>query len=312
MSQRRMRRVADVRIGIIGFGKIARDQHVPAIAATPGLVLAAVVAPDGAPDAGVPIFAGHEAMIAAVPLDAVAVSTPAGPRYRIARDCLDAGLDVLLEKPPTTTLGEIEALAALAQAKARVLFTAWHAQHNAAVDQLRDLLAREGLASLDIQWREDVNKWHPGQSWVWQPSGFGVFDAGINALSIATRISPAPLIVREARFVPHGPAVQPIAASLVFTAEGSAGPLTATLDWRHQGEEQWTIEGRTASGTGFLLSGGGHTLRIGDAAPMSGDVPEYHDVYRTFADLIRRREPLVEREPLRLLADTFLLADRSG
>ena len=33
-------------------------------------------------------------------------------------------------------------------------------------------------------------RWHPGQEWIWQAGGFGVFDPGINALSIVTRILP--------------------------------------------------------------------------------------------------------------------------
>jgi hypothetical protein len=44
---------------------------------------------------------------------------------------------------------------------------------------------------VEIVWHEDVRKWHPGQQWIWEPGGFGVFDPGINALSIATRIFPA-------------------------------------------------------------------------------------------------------------------------
>jgi D-galactose 1-dehydrogenase len=302
--------MAELRIGIIGYGKIARDQHVPAIAADPAFRLCAVVAPGGTGDATVPVFADHRAMLAAVVLDAVAICTPAGPRYAIARDCLESGVDALLEKPPTTTLGEIEILDMVARTNQRVLFTAWHAQHNRPVERLRELLADERLGTMRIEWREDVEKWHPGQGWIWRPGGFGVFDAGINALSIATAVIPASLVVRSAAFTAHGDAGQPIAASLVFEAAGSPGPLTAELDWRHKGEERWTIEGTTSRGTPFLLSGGGSALRIGTGPTFATDEPEYRSIYRAFADLCASRRSLVDSAPLRLLADAFLIARR--
>ena len=50
-------------------------------------------------------------------LEAVAITTPPGPRYDIARECILAGLHCLLEKPPTAGLAEINDLACLAEAQ---------------------------------------------------------------------------------------------------------------------------------------------------------------------------------------------------
>ncbi len=99
-----------IRIAIVGYGKIAKDQHVPSIAADPRVVLAAVVSPRAPADAGVPVFPSTEAMLEAMAgeLDAVAVCTPPTVRLAIAQAAFAAGLDVLLEKPPAATLGEIE------------------------------------------------------------------------------------------------------------------------------------------------------------------------------------------------------------
>jgi D-galactose 1-dehydrogenase len=47
--------VSIIKVGIVGVGKIARDQHIPAIAADPGLELVAV-ASRSKPDVGVPAF----------------------------------------------------------------------------------------------------------------------------------------------------------------------------------------------------------------------------------------------------------------
>ena len=133
-------------------------------------------------------------------LEAVAITTPPGPRYEIARECMLAGLHCLLEKPPTAGLAEIADLDCLAQAQRR------HACSRpgtrsiiATVDAAAQALAGKRIASMEIHWHEDVHKWHPGQHWIWEPGGFGVFDPGINAFSIATKIFPGGLFVRVRR-----------------------------------------------------------------------------------------------------------------
>ena len=104
-----------IRIGIIGFGKIAADQHAPSIAANKRFELAASASRSGkGPE---PAFTDWRELVRSVEgLDAVAITTPPKPRYEIARECLEAGLHVLLEKPPCATLSEIEDLDCLAEA----------------------------------------------------------------------------------------------------------------------------------------------------------------------------------------------------
>ena len=303
--------MAMLRIGVIGFGKIARDQHLPAIAADPDLTLAAVVSPRSPGPEGVPCFADVEAMLAQAPgLDAAAVCTPPSARYAIARACLEAGLHTLLEKPPGVTLGEVEELARVAAARGVTLFTTWHAQYNPAVAAAAERLAGSRIASASIVWREDVRKWHPGQQWIWQPGGFGVFDPGINAFSIATRIIPGALLVREAElFFPENRQM-PIAARLRLASPAVDDPIDCTLDWRHHGEESWTIEVE-ADGGGLALTGGGSRLEA-DGRTIAAEGPgEYPALYARFAELVRSRASHVDLEPLRIAADAFMAATRS-
>ena len=312
MSQGWSAKVVPLRIGIVGFGKIAQDQHVPAIAASPRFELAATVSRQGAGVPGVASFASHEEMLAAdLELDAVAISTPPSVRYDIARGCLEAGLHALLEKPPGVTLGEVAELARIAAAREVTLFTSWHAQANPAVTAAAALLAGKRIASMRIVWREDVRKWHPGQQWIWEPGGFGVFDPGINALSIATHIFPAPLFIREAELLYPQNQQTPIAASLAFTSPASAGPLAAEFDWRHSGSDAWTIEITTEDGTAVTLLDGGSRLEVdGKGQPAEGP-GEYPSLYAQFVDLIDCRTSGVDAEPLRLTADAFLLGRRT-
>ncbi len=300
-----------LRIALIGFGKIARDQHVPAIAANPEFALSAVVSPRAAGPDGVPCFASAEEMLARGPeLDAAAICTPPAVRYGIARACLEAGLHTLLEKPPGVTLGEVEELARVGRDRAVTLFTTWHAQYNPAVAAAAERLASARIEAVRIAWREDVRKWHPGQQWIWQPGGFGVFDPGINAFSIATRILPGALLVREAELCFPENRQMPIAARLRLASPAVAGPIDCTLDWRHQGEENWTIEADTDRGRLALTDGGSRLEADGQSLAAEGP-GEYPALYAKFAELVRSRASHVDLEPLRLAADAFMAARRS-
>lgn len=301
-----------LRIAIIGFGKIAADQHVPSIAGHPRLELVATVSRGGSGPTDLPRFTSHEELLAAgLGLDAVAITTPPAPRYDIASACIEAGLHCLLEKPPTVTLSEIEDLACLAAGKQVTLFTTWHAQHNPAVTAAAEALAGKRIASLKITWHEDVRKWHPGQQWIWEPGGFGVFDPGINAFSIATKIFPGALFIRQAELIyPEGKQT-PIAAEVRFSSPVADGALTCSLDWRRSEGEEWTIEVETADRMRLRLGEGGTKLAIDGENAASEGPGEYPGLYRQFIDLIDARTSHVDVAPLRLVSDTFLLGRRT-
>lgn len=300
-----------LKIAIIGFGKIARDQHLPAIEANPRFEFAASVDRSGKGPA--PNFTSHRDLLAAgLGIDCAAITTPPSVRYAIARDCLAADLHLLLEKPPTGTLGEIDDLAPRAGEQGVTLFTTWHAQHNAAVPVAAEALRGRRVRSMRVTWHEDVRKWHPGQQWIWQPGGFGVFDSGINAFSIITRIFPGPLFVKQARLAfPEG-AHTPVAAEIELTTPEYEADLRCSLDWRKSEGEEWTIELTLEGGGRMELRDGGARLLVDGVEQGSSGVGEYPDIYRQFVDLIDARASHVDTAPLRLVADCLLLAERQS
>jgi predicted dehydrogenase len=301
--------VKPIRIAIIGFGKIAADQHVPSIEANPRFELAASSSRSG--KGPQPVYTDWRELIRSVEgLEAVAITTPPGPRYEIARECMLAGLHCLLEKPPTTGLAEIEDLACLAETQQVTLFTTWHAQHHPAVIAAARALAGKRITKMNILWHEDVHKWHPGQNWIWDAGGFGVFDPGINAFSIATKIFPGGLFVKAADLSVPANAQTPIAADVIFSSPQADGPLTASLDWRRTEGEEWTIVVETTDGTEVRLESGGSKLLIDGEPSSEQGVGEYPDIYREFLRLIDERSGLVDVAPLRLVADCLLAGSR--
>ena len=299
-------------IAIIGVGKIAQDQHLPVIAKTHEFRLAAVVSGRGVRQPGVPTFRTAAELYKALPdIDAVAICTPPSAHYDAVREALDAGVNVLLEKPPTATVAELVDLAAHAAGVGRVLFTTWHSQYNAAVDEARRRLVGCRIRRLHIEWKEDVRRWHPGQAWIWEASGFGVFDPGINALSILTKIFPGPIFVKDAELVTPNNRAMPIAAKLAFASPSALDAvLTAEFDWRQTGPQSWTIEIETADGGILRLTEGGSKLAIDGKGAVDQPMAEYEGLYQRFHGLLASGSSLVDIAPFQLVADAFMVGRR--
>jgi D-galactose 1-dehydrogenase len=297
-----------LRLAIVGFGKIARDQHVPAIAATPGVTLAAIASRNASlPD--LPHFATLEELLRDGPsIDAVALCTPPQVRRAQAAAALTAGKHVMLEKPPGASVSELDPLIASAAYVRRTLFATWHSRFAPAVEPARQWLALRRVNAVRISWKEDVRVWHPGQGWIWEPGGLGVFDPGINALSILTRILPQPLFVTAAELSFPANREAPIAAGLSLT-DAAGLPITAEFDFRQTGPQSWDIIVDTDRGP-LALSSGGARLVAGGKVLVDGVDAEYRGLYQHFVDLAATGASDVDLAPLRLVADAFLLGRR--
>ena len=299
---------APIRLGIVGVGKIVRDQHLPALAKDQNYRLIAAASRHGKVD-NVPNFPTIEAMLEAVPeLEAVSLCMPPQFRYEAARAALLADRHVLLEKPPGATLAEVEALKALAAEKRLALFATWHSRFAAGVAPARRWLVGKDIRKVEIVWKEDVRRWHPGQDWIWQAGGLGVFDPGINALSILTEILPVPVHLTSATLeFPEGRDA-PIAAELRL--RGATGfDVQAEFDWRQTGPQTWTIEVVTGEGRLLLLQGGAE-LDIEGEAPSRDRDREYAGIYARFAELVAAPGIDVDLAPLTHVADAFMLGRR--
>jgi D-galactose 1-dehydrogenase len=299
------------KLAIIGLGKIARDQHLPCVAKNPDFELAAVVSSRPS-DLKVPVFRTPEALFASgIKLDAVSLTMPPEPRTAIALAALDHGLNVLMEKPPTPTVGELQAIASRSADVRRVLFTTWHSQFNTAVDEAKRRLASKMVRRLHIEWKEDVRHWHPGQEWIWEPGGFGVFDPGINAFSIMTKILPAPVFVASATLEIPANRQTPIAAEIRFKPSwADAAQLSASLDWRQTGPQTWDIAIETTDGAELLLRKGGTELQVNGKLAVALPSAEYEAIYARFAELLESGQSAVDPAPLQLVSDCFMLGRR--
>jgi predicted dehydrogenase len=120
-----------IRVGVIGAGWFASRRHIPDIQRHEEATLAGLCRRD---PAALERLAAHfgttlnyvdwRRMLEECPLDAVLIATPHDLHYEPAREALQRGLHVLLEKPMTVLSKEARELATLAEAKGRVLSVA--------------------------------------------------------------------------------------------------------------------------------------------------------------------------------------------
>ena len=299
-----------LKVGLLGIGKIARDQHIPSLQANPRFELAAIASRNTTVD-GVASFPDLEAMLAAVPdLHCISICTPPQAHFSAALMALRAGKHVMLEKPPTATTRQIALLAEEAANLGCTLFQTWHSRFAAGVDAAREFLRTRKLVSGRIIWKEDVYQWHPGQRWIWEPGGFGVFDPGINALSVLTAILPNDVCVEGARLEFPENQQAPIAAALRMRTQDGV-EIGAEFDFRQKGEQSWDIELVTTTGT-LKLARGGAELSI-DGRSVTADASmagEYPRLYARFAALCDSRQSEVDWRPFQLVADAFLIGER--
>jgi D-galactose 1-dehydrogenase len=297
-----------ISIAIVGLGKIARDQHVPSLAASNAFTLVATASPHNVLE-HLPSYPDISQLLDARPdIEAVALCTTPQVRFAIARHALEHGCHVLLEKPPGATLSEVRELVDLAATSGVTLLASWHSRHANGVEPAREWLSTRRVTRVSVSWKEDVRKWHPGQTWIWKAGGLGVFDPGINALSILTRILPGNLVLHRASLSFPSNCECPIAAQLEL-ADTHGAPIHMELDFRHTGAESWDIDVETDSGQ-LRLSKGASVLQIDGQPVVVPQATEYSRVYAQFAELIRARRSDTDVAPLMLVADAFLAGRR--
>jgi predicted dehydrogenase len=130
-----------VRLAVVGVGHLGR-KHVRVAAGIPGIALVGIHdrladrAEEVSREEGLPVLANPDEVAARA--EAVVVATPTISHARLAAFFLERGLDVLVEKPMTTSLAEADALVALARARGRVLEVGHVERYNPAVGAVLD------------------------------------------------------------------------------------------------------------------------------------------------------------------------------
>lgn len=298
-------------IALIGLGKIAKDQHIPAIHSSKKWNLAATVSKNSTLECVRNFHNFDDFLDNQAATRVVSLCMPPQFRFEYAMKAIETKRHVMLEKPPGATISECHALQSSARQNGVSIFATWHSREAPMVPAAKAWLRGKKVRSIFIEWKEDVNYWHPGQDWIWDAGGLGVFDPGINALSILTEIIAEPLHLVASNLSIPSNKKNPIAAILQFRHPNNA-TVTAEFDWRQTGDQIWSITVKTDEGR-LELCDGGTMLRIDGQAIQGGNEfleGEYPRLYHKFAKLIETGGIDMDLAPLIHVADAFMIGTR--
>jgi len=148
-----------IRVGLIGYGLGGESFHAPTIRCTPGLELACIVSPSGSGrnfPAGVRVARSVAEMLSDQSLRLCVVTSPNNFHFENARQCLEAGRDVVVDKPFTIMSQDARRLIEIAQQCGRLLSVFQNRRWDGEFSTLRKLIASNALGRVvEIESRYD-------------------------------------------------------------------------------------------------------------------------------------------------------------
>jgi predicted dehydrogenase len=153
-----------IEVGLIGFGLAGRAFHAPVIRAVPGLHLAAILQRSGTEAAekypDVRIVRSMDELLAIPLIRLIVIATPNETHYPLARQCLEAGRDVVVDKPFTTTLEEAVSLVQLAKRAKRLLTVYQNRRYDGDFQAIRQLVASGTLGRI-VRFETAYDRYRP-------------------------------------------------------------------------------------------------------------------------------------------------------
>ena len=153
-----------IRVGLIGFGMAGRVFHAPLISSVEGLEFAAVVERSSGKAAerypGIRVYRALEEILADSSLDLFVVATPNGTHYSLAREILNAGRNLVADKPMTITSAEAAELIALAKNRKLLLAPFHNRRYDSDFLTVHKLLDEAALGRL-VSFESRFDRWRP-------------------------------------------------------------------------------------------------------------------------------------------------------
>jgi scyllo-inositol 2-dehydrogenase (NADP+) len=153
-----------IEVGLVGFGLAGRAFHAPVIRAVPGLHLAAIVQRSGTEAAekypDVRIVRSLDELLSMPEVGLVVIATPNDTHYLLARKCLEAGRDVVVDKPFATTLEEAKSLVETAKETGRLLTVYQNRRYDGDFQAIRTLVA-DGTLGRIVRFESAYDRFRP-------------------------------------------------------------------------------------------------------------------------------------------------------
>ncbi len=145
----------DIRLGVIGGGAVAQVIHLPLLKKISGVKVVAMAEQDrqrlqtlGRQHGIAHLYHSPSELLNDPEVDTVDICTSTDSHFEIATAALNAGKNVLVEKPPTTNYEQCEALARLAEEKGKLVLAAMNNRFRADFMMLKSYLNDEQLGDV--------------------------------------------------------------------------------------------------------------------------------------------------------------------
>jgi predicted dehydrogenase len=155
-----------IRVGVVGFGMGGRVFHGPLVSSVNGLEFAAVLERTTTRAASrypsVKTFRSLDEMLADTSLDLFVVTTPSGSHFDVARQILEAGRPVIVDKPMSVASAQIAELIRLAAGKNLLLAPFHNRRWDSDFLTIKKLLHEVRLGRL-VSFESRFDRWRPVQ-----------------------------------------------------------------------------------------------------------------------------------------------------
>lgn len=192
-----------LRVGLVGFGMAGRVFHAPLISSVDGLELAAVVERHSDQAAqrypSVKIYRALEELLTDASIDLIVLATPSGTHFDAAKQILEAGRNVVVDKPVSPTPDQIRKLIELAHVRQRLLIPFHNRRWDSDFLTVQKLLHEHQLGRV-VSIDSRFDRWNPGATrrpWKDDPTAGGgvLLDLGTHLVDQALILCSKPLSV---------------------------------------------------------------------------------------------------------------------
>ena len=229
-----------LRVGIVGCGSIARS-HARAYAANPRAELVGVhdIVPEHAQTYADEFGTTAYGSIASWPRRApelVTVATPPGSHTAVTVALLEAGCSVLLEKPPTINLADLDVLAAAEAASAGSVYVVFQHRHGSGARRAHRLLTdgilgRPQVAVCETLWYRPDSYFLPDWRGNWAGEGGGpTLGHGIHQLDLLLHLmGPWTSVTAQSARIARPVEFEDVSLGMINFAGGAVGTIITSL-----------------------------------------------------------------------------------
>lgn len=192
-----------IRVGLLGYGYASKTFHAPLIAGTPGMELAAVSSSSAekvhADWPGLRVESEPTLLFNDPDIDLIVIPTPNETHFPLAKQALEAGKHVVVDKPFTVTLAQAYELAAVAEKTGKVLSVFHNRRWDSDFLTLQQLLTARTLGEV-VYLESHFDRFRPEVRQRWREAGgegSGIwYDLGPHLLDQALQLFGLPMSIQ--------------------------------------------------------------------------------------------------------------------